>query len=394
MKKISLFVLVFFAFFNCNNLSKSNEDCQKNCLFLASLSTSDSDFQCINDSAFLKLIVKLNQSRQIEAFAFAKSNFKLEDVTYNGFKGLSVSNEDTSFWNAYGAYRLSSYTDDLDYNTLGRILTTNYYEAIKSTDSTCMKTLLDIEDKYIPFFMDDPKGEGNNNIDQFKIFLFKYPSSKRIKYMWGNLLYKYGYSDSALKIFKNLYRSEYYQIPILRILANHYDKLDRDSLRFYVNELVKLDPSACNIGKISLNLQEKEYGSIETECQKCLSGDWGMKDSMKAEIYLSKYYLERHDFSKVRLFFKKYQKGNKEFVFDNFKIWEEGEMYDLYLKSLFLEKKYTQLKSFAMSRVGLKGKIEIKNETDFRNLMKIYFTKYFFDSDNDHFDLFYNKNFR
>jgi hypothetical protein len=392
MKYVIPWVLVIF-FLSCKNPSSSDNSCSCTCKLQTALAVKNNCVTCADDSAAFKLIAMLNESKIGSASEFARTHFNLEQIRYNGFRGFSLSEDDTSIWNAYAIYRLTSYYDDVDHNTLLGILVKANKQMRESSSSLCNEEIQNIEGKYLSYFLDAPAQSPGRNINEFRPFVSKYPNSSRIKYLWATILYKHESVDSALMLFKSLSGSGYYKLPIVRLLISYYDGKNFDSTKLYANELSKIDSAACNVGKISIGLKEQNNALVISECQKCLTGKWGMKDSIKAELYLAQYQLQNKNFSTVDSLFARYQTRNKEFVLDSFKIWESGEVYDLYMRSLFLRNKYRQLKSFALFEVGYVGELEIKNAEDLKKLVRKYYLEYV-ESSGQNFESFYKKHFQ
>lgn len=375
---------------NCNDSNKGSTTCQENCRFKGSLDIEDKISQnCTNDSTFSLVLERLNHSDHKKALDIAKSFVLYEEIQYNSFKGIIAASNESSFWNSYIAYRLSSYNDDLDYNSLLRVLMVNYTSGIKSIDSICIKKIVEIEQLYISFFLERQNNIGNQ-INKFRNFLYEYPTSKRIRFLWANLQFRFGSADSAILAYKELYYSSYYQAPILKLLTNYYKDKNLDSLKFYISAVSKLNPLGCNIENISTLLREAKHENIESECRKCFNS-LSMKDSMSAVLMLAKYYLNIGDFSKVYKLYTQYEQANSEFVNDEFKTWEKGEFYDIFMQALFLERRYNDLKNFVF-KIGYNKKVIINNEDDFYNVIKRYYEHYI-RHNAQNFESFYRKHF-
>ncbi len=395
MKFLFLFINII-SFFGCSSLSRNNFSyCEDNRFFTNSLTIDikRNDEDTAGNFVFYSILDSLNRSNYLGALNQAKSYFNFKEFKYNGFKGIMpLEKKGNSFWKSYIAYRLSSFNDDLDKNSLYRIIVTNYQIGIENEDSNCVKSLFDIEASYLSCFLVKSKDSSLKRVERFKRFLFDYPSSKRVKYLLADLALRFSPVDSAVSLFKELYNVGYYQMPILKILTNYYEKRNEDSLSFYLSEINRLNPSECSISRIYLLVQQKNKDGVEKECQKCING-YSRKDSMKAKLLLLQVYVNDKNIKKGKDLYGDYENANSEFVLDEFKIWERGEYYDLMLRCLFLQEKYGDMHEFVFKSMGYNEKIKINNEQDFYLLIKKYFA-YYNDGKLNDFDGFYIKNFQ
>ncbi|HEY5392365.1 MAG TPA: hypothetical protein VIJ57_09645 [Hanamia sp.] len=127
-------------------------------------------------------------------------------------------------------------------------------------------------------------------------------------------------------------------------------------------------------------------------CQNCLQSI-NQRDSLKAQVYLAKFYLIQRNFKKVREIYTNYHKNNDFFTIDSLKDWEKGEYYDLMLSAFFEQGQYKNFTRFCYEQVGTNSKIKVDSSEDFIKLLNYYFNKYPPKKKYKNFQDFFQKNF-
>ncbi|MGK2861747.1 MAG: tetratricopeptide repeat protein, partial [Chitinophagaceae bacterium] len=255
----------------------------------------------------------------------------------------------------------------------------------------CLNRLAEIEFDFLSFYSLYDSIKKKEQINKFEKHLKEYPKSLRIQYLYGKLNYDMGFYNIGLPVFHNLLQKKYYENPILELMFEFYSIIDDDSVMHYAKVFSDRFPDNCNLGNLSVLIKQNQDSLFMEECEKCLKSE-KLTDSIKAKIEMAKFYLNTRDFLKVKRLYNDYKIKNKDFTFNDFKIWETGEYYDIFLRSLFLQKRYRDFYEFIQNEMGYNKKINVENEKDFYKLIRKYHADYS-ESQSIEFDKFFNENF-
>ncbi len=344
-----------------------------------------------NISSPSDILVLLDDSKDSEFFKIIDNKYKLQSFNYNGLKGyIPQTSLLTDALANYLAYRYCEYINDLDKNSLLKMLLKGYSPSDDKKDiSECFEKVFEIENAFLSYYLE--KDSLNRKIKDFENYLVAFPDSKRIQYLWGKLNFDFGSIQTGLRVFNELLDKGYYQKPILKIIINYYNNLNQDSLRKYTVYFKQRFSTECNLGEISTFFDSTMSEGFLDDCKKCFVSPSRI-DSMSARIFLCRKYLAVKNYFVVSKLFNEYKNNNQEFVLDKFKIFEAGEYFDMILQSYFLQKRYKDMYEFITKDMGYNDKIVIKNAADFYRLLLNYYKMYInANVSSDEFDAFYKK---
>jgi hypothetical protein len=390
MFKKYLFQGILFILIQSCNFSSTEKDRCNNSVFNSSLSIEikENEHEISNPVDYLGL---LDCSKDSDFFEVVNNKYKLQPFDYNGLKGyVPQPSFSTDKFANYLAYRYAEYVDDLDKNSLLKILISGHLRSNAKKDTAeCLEKVFEIENLYLSYYLENDSL--NKSIKEFENYLKAFPDSKRIQYLWAKLNFDFGSVQIGLKLFKELLDKEYYQKPILKLIINYYSNTNQDSLRKYADYFKQQYPYECNLGEISLFFDSTISQRFLNDCKKCFNG-LSRKDSMSAKIFLCRKYLITKNYTMVNRMFNDYKSNNEEFVLNKFKIFEAGEYFDIILQSYFLQKRYNEMYKFITKDMGYNKKIVVKSAGDFYRLLLGYYKMHInANVSSDEFDAFFRK---
>lgn len=387
MHKKVVVIIGVFIFLICSCKHSSKRKLVDN-LFELSLGIKDELSQHSNIDSVRKIINALDSSNDSVALLWLNKNYKTEADEYNAYVGIVPRVEENLKISIYLTYRYNEYIGDIEkdrlyFNLLG---SNHIYHFKKDSNDSTINELKEIEENYLSFYLDST--HKYKYFDLIKSKLEKYPTSKRLKYLYANMNLEINKINVCLPIYNELLQSDYYSYKILRRLAGYYQHINFDSCKIYLNILEKRFNYRC----VTESLDTKNDSLFILGCNNCLKGN-SKRDSIKSRVALTGYYLKQNDFKKISNLYEQFSKLNKEFVLDSLKIWEAGEYYDIMLQSFFLQQQYAKFCTFLFKEVSYNLKVKVENSSEFYNLVKGYYFKYNKDKSIDDFDVFFNKNF-
>jgi len=374
---------------SCNS-QKIRSQCDKNTFFSKGLAF-DSEIRNSDSKEFVTAFFSsLDTSDYLKAYNIVNTYSKLYKDSLNQYSFLKPIKGLTSKESHYIVYRLEQYLGNITEKMLNNELTKIYNSDLEGTDSiVCLNKLSEIEFAYLSFYSLHDSLKKKEHLQKFVKYLKEYPKSFRIQYLYAKLNYEIGKYEVALPFFKNLLREKYYENSILESLVEYYSQKSIDTAMYYTKIFSNRFPTKCNLGKLNTLIKGGIDSSFMEECEKCLKSEKAI-DSIKSKIALSRFYLEKMDLKKVAELYDDYKNNNTEnFDFSESKVWERGEYYDIFLRTLFLQNKFVEIYKFIVTEVGYNKKIKIDNEMDFYKLMEKYHSEYY----KSNFEKFYDKNF-
>ena len=378
-QQICLLIITFFIC--CNN--KNGNKCSINKTVSLCLGIHSSTTNNVGNSDLESVLNDLSLSNELSAFRVT-SKYLLagNELNINGLVG------EKEFQVLMIKYRYLDYLDESTPQNLTNLLSSI---SLDKSDSLCFRKLLDIELTYLSGLSKD-YGELNliKSIEQIKKYKEEFPGSFRIRYLLANLFWIAAKKESAIIEYKELISNEYYKYKSLRKVIEYYYAMNiPDSTNKYLKESTEEFSNKCIPEKLMQSSSDSEFF---IECDKCLTGN-NKKDSIISKIELIKFYLNKRNFEKVMLGYKKYDSANVDLGLDDVKVWERGEYYDLILRTFFLQKDFKKFTNFIIRNVGYNKKILVNNERQFKELVYGYFLDYNVGASEEKFETFYKKSF-
>jgi hypothetical protein len=360
-----------FFLSNCN--SQKQHKCYSESTFRGAMGIvknsldEDSFFLWLNNSNFVRANQTLKSSNDT-------SEHSIEDISYRHYRIEEIKNEKTQ--------------KEL------MLLLLESYKPGKTRLSVCISQIVELESKYLNILLSFDTLKRNKLYAEFQSFLTLYPTSRRVKWLWAEINFNLEKYMIAIPFYKQFIGMHYYETNSLKRMIEYYYDNNKDSACYYSKILSTKFPEEPNAGILFCQNLAKE--KFNEEYKKCMSS-YNKADSIKAQIALGQYFLNKHLFFECDSLYSAYSlfhSKNPDYVRDTLKIWEQGEFYDLHARSLFLQKKFESLLKFVVVDVGRSNKIDINKEDDFENLIKKYYKDYIGNGSASGFDLFYSQNFK
>lgn len=374
----------------CNSQNPSKEVCENQAFYTASLANKKNILLEGSNITFFKA---LENSDFQKALVLLKSENDIRELKYNGYTYFEYPDSLSVFLN-YKIYRLMEYIGETNSKVYFEYLMKAYTPNLLDNDkgaTYCMNQLTEIEYDYLAIYSDRDSAQILTHLKKFKNHVQSNQKSLRIKFMWAKMNYYAKNYKIAFSLFNELLNESYYEKNIYETYFEYYIERDFDSLEYYSHKFQEKFPLSCNVGELFLPSIQTD-SLFFSKCMKCF--DYGSaNDSIRAGIALGKNYLMKEDHKGIKNIFDAYKKNNTEFLQDDLKIWETGEYYDLFLRSLFLQKKYKEMFKFITKEVGYNKKININNDEDFYLLIQEYFNEYMKAKGKD-FEIFWDGNFK
>lgn len=388
MERLFVTLALMIELSSCNSQINKNNSCEKSEFFNISMSIPSEVKNDIKSDKAL-FFNALNTSNDQQAFEVLNTGIQLTKDSNNSFALQPSIDSRSSQESKYMAYRFFEYLGNISKQELINQLLLLYD---KSKDSnSCVNKLAEIEVDYLSFFNLYDSTSKKNKLLNFENYIKKYPESNRLKYLYSKMLYELGQFQMALSFFYNLIEKGYYEKPIFDCLFEYYSNKNTDSIKYYSTIFSESFPMLCNLGTLDIIKKTTNNDIFLNECKKCFKSRL-QSDSIKAKISLGWYYLNNSKYNEIEILFNEYQKRNTKYNPARIKVQEAGEYFDIYLRSLFLQKQYKKLFTFLIQNVGYNEKIQISTNDDFYQLIENYYKEYY-DKSGQGFNNFYISNF-
>jgi len=384
-KRIIVVGILFFGVVSCNF---QRNEFLSNDLFIVSLGIKRALNEKSNTESERKILNALDSSNDSLALRYLTNDFQIEMNEYNGYIGILPAEDEQSSISNYLSYRYNESVGDMKnerlyFNLLGNA---HLYRFKKDYNDSVIRFLNEIEESYLSFYLDSINKY--KYLEKIKSNLEIFPSSNRLKYLYANMNFEIHQYNICLPIYDELLRSDYYSYKILRRMAGHYKYQNSKKYKIYLNLLEKQFTNRCALE----GLEAKKDSSFIISCNNCMNGN-SRRDSIKATVVLTRYYLNNNNFNQVVEQYESFIKSNQDFILDSLKIWEAGEYYDIMLHAFFFKSEYAKFCTFLFNEVGYNRKIKVENSEEFYNLIKQYYFDYNKNKSLEDFDIFFKKNF-
>jgi hypothetical protein len=384
-----LFVLLFL--FSCNNIgqrqnSKETISSKQTNLTvnLKNLLFGNSE-QCDSSKNLEKIVFYLNKSKYREAFELLKSGFVLDSLNRGGFIGVKLHNSDyVKDYESYIVYRYNDFFKNVGERELQIDLLRSFFN-----EDSSLYSLQTLEYDYSRSLTSKDTNNVRNNINNLKIAKSKFPNSLRLDYLLANDYFLMDDSTNALKLFNSLIKKNYYALPSLRNIISYLYSKHNSQLNEYEVQYRKLFPDECNIYELANS--GDQYDSLSFLCRKCFSSSF-QRDSVFARVFLLRYYLSSNQLQSADSMVNVFLRNIHNEPYENTIEEEEGNFFDVKMRLLFIQHKYSELCEFTKRNLYFNPVINIDNEEQ----LKVYIKKLYFlyiNNDLKNFESFFQQTF-
>ena len=294
IKHIYILLILLNTFTSCKLKNEKNTFLLKDNFFKVSMGISDTTSISKKDSALLA-IEYLNLSKGKLSVSVIGKICDTVAFIYNTYRGIEPKNHSERLCE-YLTYRYNNYLGELN---IEREFS-NFEIAEPRNNNDTLGLLLAIIEKiefhYNEFYRTQESKIKLRLLDSIKKNIKEFPTSKRLQYLAANMNFSLNNYKASIPIYYNLLSQNYYSYKIIRKLIKYYDKIHSDSSRYFLNFGEKKFPDRCFLEGIPWQTSDSGYLAI---CQNCLHSI-NQRDSLKAQVYLAKFYLIKKDFKKVR----------------------------------------------------------------------------------------------
>jgi hypothetical protein len=317
----------------------------------------------------------LNRSEYKKCLEILKKQGQFDTIRYAGFRGINFT-ERVSQEMQYVMFRFNNFLDNLLGNSQARILPNS-----RAIDSPKFNSLMDIEYSYL--LMDSSLY--TPFIQKIQAIVLADRESPRIQYLLGNVELSYGDSNKGYSILRNLINVNYYKLPAMKLLLSS-SKVKTDQKLIILAELRHDFPNECDISW-------SEGVILKTRCLHCevCKQSIFQKDSILVKLVKAKILLQENKYSELDLALNSYFKSDSIYDPNPMLLFERGEYLDLRLRSLFLQKKYSEFCDFIHNNIGVNSKLKFETQNEISDYIKKLVIDYF--SQPYNFPQFVEKNF-
>jgi hypothetical protein len=326
-------------------------------------------------------IFYINKSDYKKASIFFEKSYDLNLLNIGGFTGFKFDNRYfAQNYEHYCLFRLDEFTKNIGDNALLNQL----LQAIFQRKDSLYKL------SYAEFFCFNSDNLADN-ISYIKSLQKEYPKSLRLDYLLANQYLKGKNLDTALALFDNLIKSDYYALPSLRNVIQYLSDAHDTLINKYLFILDTKYPSACDLFKLNKSFKKTSFDSLPLICSSCINSVF-QRDSVYAGVLLAQYYLSINNIGKADSMAENYIQNLDKKTFDSTVLFEGGNYMDLKMRILFKEKKYSALCDFIKFKLQDNPVINIDNASQLRMYIQNLYIGYIsFDLTN--FNSFFESNF-
>lgn len=329
----------------------------------------------------------LNNSMYRKAVEILSHNYNLDTVKTGGFYGYKGGgNFEINPYKVYTFFRLNDYGENIIGNEL---LNELIKSAVKPEEE--LYTLQSIEATYLTIKNNISISEAETLIKQIKDLKKKLPYAKRLDFILANEYLKVNDNTNALKIFDKLIKDNYYALPSLRNLIRYLSVNKSSLLSKYVSISNDKFPFECNLVALNRSFKSAPDDSLYIKYNNCLKSSF-QRDSVYAQVLLTKYYMRMGKIEKVDSITDKYLNDIDNKTYDSTVLYEKGNYFDLKMRVLFLKGNYKQLCEFTKSKLEFNPIISVDNKQELKFYIEKLYSE-FISLDLKEFNTFFEKNF-
>jgi hypothetical protein len=214
---------------------------------------------------------------------------------------------------------------------------------------------------------------------------------RRIEYLLANAYLDIGNVDSALSIFDILIDEDYYSLPSYKRVIDFLSKTkDSVKMKRYKTDFYNKFPNEPLITEINYKSSTE---TILLTLQKCTTSNY-QRDVIRARTILARHYLVVGQYAAVDSMVDAFFRNFDEMTANDFLIgYQKGVFFDLRMRRLYLQKKFTDMCGFALLSLRENPVVKINNSEDFRQYVKALYIEYT-QKESSEFERFFSLNFQ
>ncbi len=332
-----------------------------------------------------KIIYYLNCSRYKDAYRLLISNYSYDTVRHSGFWGLECKNVLDEVC-SYLFFRYENFLDNLPKEQQERMIA----RSVIHDNGNIIYNIEELENLYVNNSNDQDSSKAINIVSYAKkIMTISKKRLRRVEFILANSLFDIGDINGGLLLFKKLIEENYYALPAYKRIINMLNKSsDSTGVVDYIVEFRKRFPDE----PLTNNLTNSSTQDI-MEAMHTFSIHNNQRELILARTILARHYLNNEDYLQVDSMIETYFKDFKEFTANDILVkYQRGFFFDLKMRRYYIENKFDSICGYALLELRENPVVEINNEYQFKNYIKLLYKKYT-DKDLKGFEEFFNQRF-